>query len=598
MAIYHCSVKVIGRNSGRSSVAAAAYRSGEKLLNEYDGVEHDFTRKNWVEYTNIILPDNAPKEYANRSTLWNAVEKIERAKDAQLCREFELALPIEMTKEQQIKIVEKFAEDKLIAQGMVVDIAIHNPPVTNDRHQPVDEQGKVTNDVTKMQFINPHAHILATVRPLDEHGKWQKKSQIEYVCKCGESEKNFTAQEFKIAKENGWQKQYKFLDGKKKVWLTEEEGRRRELERVNRSPKTSPYGRKNKIVDYWNSKERIFEWRQYWEKVVNDEFSRNLSDIRIDSRSFKQQGRNDELPTLHMGTAATNMEKRAKRELQEGIPEQRVEHSDIGNINREIKEHNQFVRLLKEKVDAAVAKAKHFVSGIARRIEGLRVQIISNNYNKSVLTQKLNMMESELLTEKERLEKFKMEFDKVNKTNETTLKEVEQLKKEKMDCSPLQFLKKNNLQKQIQDLKEQMENRNEYINNVGKMCGYKSVNDYQKAEAKYIEKYKDYEQMQKEMDKLQSSTKDLTSKYRTELAELPTSSFEKIEQERAILRDEIEEEEKEKLRENHKSDFKEEKYKEASKRTDNNLEGKQSVSNEKKVDVIEKDIIKRHKLHH
>ena len=330
MAIYHCSVKVIGRNSGRSSVAAAAYRSGEKLLNEYDGVEHDFTRKNWVEYTNIILPDNAPKEYANRSTLWNAVEKIERAKDAQLCREFELALPIEMTKEQQIKIVEKFAEDKLIAQGMVVDIAIHNPPVTNDRHQPVDEQGKVTNDVTKMQFINPHAHILATVRPLDEHGKWQKKSQIEYVCKCGESEKNFTAQEFKIAKENGWQKQYKFLDGKKKVWLTEEEGRRRELERVNRSPKTSPYGRKNKIVDYWNSKERIFEWRQYWEKVVNDEFSRNLSDIRIDSRSFKQQGRNDELPTLHMGTAATNMEKRAKRELQEGIPEQRVEHSDIG----------------------------------------------------------------------------------------------------------------------------------------------------------------------------------------------------------------------------------------------------------------------------
>lgn len=589
MAIYHCSVKVIGRNSGRSSVAAAAYRSGEKLLNEYDGVEHDFTRKNWVEYTNIILPDNAPKEYANRSTLWNAVEKIERAKDAQLCREFELALPIEMTKEQQIKIVEKFAEDKLIVQGMVVDIAIHNPPVTNDRHQPVDEKGKVTNDVTKMQFINPHAHILATVRPLDEYGKWQKKSQIEYVCKCGESEKNFTAQEFKIAKENGWQKQYRFLDGKKKVWLTEEEGRRRELERVNRSPKTSPYGRKNKIVDYWNSKERIFEWRQYWEKVVNDEFARNLSDIRIDSRSFKQQGRNDEVPTLHMGTAATNMEKRAKREIQEGIPEQMIERSDIGNINREIKEHNRFVRMLKEKMDAAIAKAKNFVSGIARRIEGLRVQIISNNYNKSVLTQKLNLMESELLTEKERLEKFKVEFDKVNKANEITLKEVERLKKEKIDCSPLQLFKKNNLQKQIRDLEEQMGNRNEYVNNIGKMCGYKSVDDYQKAEAKYVEKYKDYEKMQKEMDKIQSSTKDLTSKYRTELAEIPTSNFVEIEKERVILRDEIEEEEKEKLRENYKSDFKEEKYKEASMRTDNNLAGKQNIS------VREKDSIKKYR---
>ena len=119
---------------------------------------------------------------------------------------------------------------------------------------------------------------------------------------------------------------------------------------MNRSPKTAPYGRKNKIVDYWNSKERIFEWRQYWEKVVNDEFTRNLSDIRIDSRSFKQQGRNDEVPTLHMGTAATNMEKRAKREIQEGIPEQMIERSDIGNINREIKEHNRFVRMLKEKM--------------------------------------------------------------------------------------------------------------------------------------------------------------------------------------------------------------------------------------------------------
>ena len=101
MAIYHCSVQIIGRNAGRSSVAAAAYRAGEKLVNEYDGIEHDFTRKNWVEFTEIILPDNAPKEYSDRSTLWNAVEMAEKSKDAQLCREFELALPIEMTREQE-----------------------------------------------------------------------------------------------------------------------------------------------------------------------------------------------------------------------------------------------------------------------------------------------------------------------------------------------------------------------------------------------------------------------------------------------------------------------------------------------------------------
>ena len=93
MAIYHCSVQVIGRNEGRSSVAAAAYRSGESLVNQYDGIEHDFTKKNWVEFTEIILPDNAPKEYSDRSTLWNTVEMSEKSKYAQLCREFELSLP-------------------------------------------------------------------------------------------------------------------------------------------------------------------------------------------------------------------------------------------------------------------------------------------------------------------------------------------------------------------------------------------------------------------------------------------------------------------------------------------------------------------------
>ena len=167
MAIYHCSVQVIGRNAGRSSVAAAAYRAGEDLVNEYDGIEHDFTKKNWVKHTEIILPDNAPSEYSDRSTLWNAVEMSEKSKDAQLCREFELALPIEFTREQQIELAEQFARDKLVSQGMIVDIAIHNPPVMNDRHQPIDKDGNPTKDISKMQFINPHAHIMATMRPMD-----------------------------------------------------------------------------------------------------------------------------------------------------------------------------------------------------------------------------------------------------------------------------------------------------------------------------------------------------------------------------------------------------------------------------------------------
>lgn len=247
MATYHCTVQVIGRNAGRSAVAAAAYRSGESLVNEYDGIEHDFSKKRWVEFTEIILPENAPKEYSDRSTLWNAVEMSEKSKDAQLCREFEIALPKELTREEQIELVEQFARDKLVSQGMIVDIAIHNPPVKNDRNQPIDIDGNPTKDVASMQFINPHAHILTTMRPMDENGKWIAKSQKEYLCIKDGEEKGFTAEEFKTAKEDGWEKQYKYSDGKKKVWLTASEAKERGLKRIDRSPKTTPFRKKKRV---------------------------------------------------------------------------------------------------------------------------------------------------------------------------------------------------------------------------------------------------------------------------------------------------------------------------------------------------------------
>lgn len=105
MAIYHCSIKIISRGKGKSAVAAAAYRSGEALTNEYDGITHDYTRKGGIVHTEILLPDNAPAAYADRSVLWNAVEKAEKAKNAQLAREIEIALPHELTREQGISLV-------------------------------------------------------------------------------------------------------------------------------------------------------------------------------------------------------------------------------------------------------------------------------------------------------------------------------------------------------------------------------------------------------------------------------------------------------------------------------------------------------------
>ena len=119
MAIYHCSIKIISRGKGKSAVAAAAYRAGEKIQNEYDGLIHDYTRKGGVVHTEILLPDNAPEEYADRSALWNSVEKVERYKTAQLAREIELALPQELSREDNIYLVRDYVNRNFVLAGYV-----------------------------------------------------------------------------------------------------------------------------------------------------------------------------------------------------------------------------------------------------------------------------------------------------------------------------------------------------------------------------------------------------------------------------------------------------------------------------------------------
>ena len=532
MAIYHCSVKIIGRSAGRSSVAAAAYRSAECLTNEYDGIEHDFTKKGWVEFTEIILPENAPEEYKDRSTLWNAVETVEKSQDAQLAREFEVALPAELTREQQIEVVEAFVRDNLTSQGMVADIAIHNPPKTNDRHQPIDEDGNVTRDVNEMQFINPHAHILCTVRPMDSEGVWEKKSEVEYLCKKDGEEKAFTASEYRAAKEDGWEKQYRYYEGKQKVYYTPSEAGEKELERVNRTPKTTPYGRKNETVEYWNSKDRIFEWRQHWEKAVNDEFAKIQSEVRIDSRSFKDQGREDEVPTLHMGTAAVNLEKRADREIREGKSEAEVVRSDIGNINRQIKEHNRFVRELKEKLDEMTAKAKDFVEEVAKKLEAMRAKLIGNRYEETILSKKHRQMEAVLAPEAEVLEKYQIELQKVEEANRHSTDEIKRLSKELKECSPLQIKKKAELQKQIQEEQGNIEHRSEYMQGIARMCQIQSEDEFKNAAKKHSKKVESFEKLGRTIEAIQEDSEQITAEYRATVEAIPKESKQAVKEKR------------------------------------------------------------------
>ena len=117
MSIYHCSVKIISRTEGRSAVASAAYRAGEKLYCEETGLVHDYSRKGGVIMSEIILPENAPKRLSDRSTLWNDVQSVEKRKDAQLAREVEVTFPVEMSRKEQIECVRSYIRENFVAKG-------------------------------------------------------------------------------------------------------------------------------------------------------------------------------------------------------------------------------------------------------------------------------------------------------------------------------------------------------------------------------------------------------------------------------------------------------------------------------------------------
>ena len=161
MALYHFHVGQIKRSAGRSAVECAAYRAGEKLYSEYYGLVSDYTRKVGVMYAEILLPPHAPREYADRQTLWNAVEDVERNKNAQLAYSFDIALQNEFSMEENIALARQFLLDNFVSRGMIADFAVHQP----------DKEGGIPN---------PHFHIMCPIRPLNPDGTWGKKQLRVY----------------------------------------------------------------------------------------------------------------------------------------------------------------------------------------------------------------------------------------------------------------------------------------------------------------------------------------------------------------------------------------------------------------------------------
>ncbi len=263
----HFSISIRQRSKRQSAVAGAAYQSGEKLFSEYDCKTKNYNYKaQEVVAKGILLPPNAPPEYADRQTLWNAAEKAEGQWNSQLARGIIMALPRELPKTECEFLIRDYCREQFVSRGMIADFAIH-------------DKGDG----------NPHAHILLTMRAMDENGKWLPKAHKVYDLDENGERIRLSSGEWKSHKED--------------------------------------------TVD-WNDRKNAEVWRTEWANVVNRYFEKNDIPERLDLRSFERQGK-EALPTVHLGPAVAHME--AKGVL-----------TEIGDYNRKVKAHNDKLASLRK----------------------------------------------------------------------------------------------------------------------------------------------------------------------------------------------------------------------------------------------------------
>ena len=259
MSCPHFDISIRQRSKRQSAVAGAAYQSGEKLFSEYDNRTKNYEYKaKEVVAKGILLPSHAPPEYEDRQILWNSAEKAETQWNAQLARGIIMALPNEIPREDYVSLVRDYCMDQFVSRGMIADYAIH-------------DKGDG----------NPHAHILLTLRAMDEKGKWLPKAH--------------------------------------KVYDTDENGDRIKL------PSGEWKTHRENTAD-WDQRSNAELWRSKWAEYVNRYYEKNGIPVRLDLRSFERQGK-DQIPTIHLGPAVAHLENKGIR-------------TEIGDYNREIVSHN------------------------------------------------------------------------------------------------------------------------------------------------------------------------------------------------------------------------------------------------------------------
>ena len=311
MAIFHCSIKLIGRKDGRDAVASAAYRAGERLYDEEYQEAHDYTRKQGVVMREILLPENAPERLKNREVLWNEVQKIESQKNAQFAREIEVAFPVEMTREEQISCVHEYVQTNFVSKGMIVDLAIH-------------DKGNG----------NPHVHIMLPLRGFDEDKNWMQKKKTVFANDRDEKGRAIFNPEKPSydPKNKESTKQYRIpvLDenGEQKVRARKGKGKELLWERITIS------------MNDWSNLNRAEVWRASWAECCNKYLD---EEHKIDHRSYARQGV-EKIPTIHEGPYARKMEKEGQI-------------SDRCNENRKIKKANSRLEKIRELVQTVMKKA-------------------------------------------------------------------------------------------------------------------------------------------------------------------------------------------------------------------------------------------------
>ena len=498
IAIYHFEAKVISRGTGRSVVAAAAYASCSRIYNDYDGVTHDYTKKHGNLYSEVFLPSNAPPEWQDRSELWNAVEEAEKTKDSRLARELIVALPIELELENWKSMLKDFIREECTDKGMCADVSIHD----TDGH-------------------NPHAHILLTMRPLDDKGKWQAKTQKEYLCKRGDEEQGFTAAEFKAVQADGWEKQYQYKVGKKKVYMTPSEAETHGYERTSKYPKSTRYGRQNPICAEWNSEEQVLRWRKAWEEITNKALERNSIDVRVDCRSFKESGITEQ-PTIHEGVAAQIME-------QCGIV------SDRRELNRQIRADNKLLFDLKAIVKALTDKVKNSVKNIAARLETLRGRLIMIQYQLNCNTAQYK----ELKTTNTLIDQLLKRYRSIVKDIKAKTAERKSLQFEKRSLAPVHIIRHNKLSSHIAEITEDIEELRSQKNIVlqDMYCETdKQVTGIEQRRSKNADMIK---QLDKRNSKLTEQKKNTAAEFEEVRNSISAEDTVAVQEERIAMRDEV-----------------------------------------------------------